>query len=636
VLLQLSAGQYNISIGSDLRLTAADTEGREIWVTSAAQPPLLVINQEGTATVRELALASAAQTGMAPYEEDSFRGHKLTLSDYEDADVEVELTYAANQATGELSVQVEQTGGSDTVRSVEHFYRFEKSVDQGGHVVVPHGSGYLIPADCLDEIPGEGPHGGFLGARWTLPIFGIFKGDHGLSVLVDTWWDCEVELEHKPGEYSALDFHWQPSLGKLDYRRRFVLRFAEGMDYVAMAKLYRDYARGEGLLRTLKEKMEQTPQIERYVQGTLVRWTEWNPQQRDEALRQLEYLRDQGFALNFFFPKWPDREHSEEHVFPGGWQAYLLSEPVPGGWAALADFAGNVRKIDCRIQGFVNPRYHWPDYPGFDRCNFPMHEDGERNESQITPHEAEQRNEAVLASIREHRLHMDFLYYDGYSAYFPLPEDFSPTHPCTRREGYEVQNRCFADARQSGIMPGAELARFWAMRDCDYWFYTDWASDRLANTSVDPSQPWTGQGCEGPVGVPIPLFQLVFHDCYIAGFAGYYLGYDWWEDQHPRLYELLFVAVPCHNWLPGGDFPYDKIDAPQTEQRWTWLNKMGSLCRATKFSEMVSHEFLSGDYRQQRVSFANGVVAEFDMNANRFRIQRVEGFTGDWETPPEL
>jgi len=94
--------------------------------------------------------------------------------------------------------------------------------------------------------------------------------------------------------------------------------------------------------------------------------------------------------------------------------------------------------------------------------------------------------------------------------------------------------------------------------------------------------------------------------------------------------------VPCHNWLPGGDFPYDKIDAPQTEQRWTWLNKMGSLCRATKFSEMVSHEFLSGDYRQQRVSFANGVVAEFDMNANRFRIQRVEGFTGDWETPPEL
>ena len=51
---------------------------------------------------------------------------------------------------------------------------------------------------------------------------------------------------------------------------------------------------------------------------------------------------------------------------------------------------------------------------------------------------------------------------------------------------------------------------------------------------------------------------------------------------------------------------------------------------------MLSHEFLSADRQQHRVTFANGVVAEFDMNANRFRIQGAEGFTGEWETPPEL
>ncbi len=155
----LSAGQYSISIGLDLQLTAADAEGREIWATSATQAPLLVVKQ-GSAPARELALASAVQTCVVPHEEDGFQGHRLTLSGYEGTDVEVELSYAANQATGELSVQVEQTGGSDTVRSVEHFYRFEKPVSQGGYVAVPHGSGYLIAADCPDEIPGDGLHGG--------------------------------------------------------------------------------------------------------------------------------------------------------------------------------------------------------------------------------------------------------------------------------------------------------------------------------------------------------------------------------------------------------------------------------------------------------------------------------------------
>ncbi len=634
--LRLTVGQYDIGIGSDLRLTATDAEGREIWATSATQTPLLVV-KHGSAPARELALASAVQTCVTPYEEDGFTGHRLTLSEYDEADVEVELSYAANEATGEVSVQVEQTGGSDTVRSVEHFYRFEKPVSQGGYVVVPHGSGYLIAADCPDGIPGDGPHGGFVGARWTLPIFGMFKQDHALCALVETWWDCEVELEHDPGEYSALDFHWQPSLGKLGYRRRFVLRFAEGMDYVGMAKLYRDYARSKGLLRTLKEKMEQTPQIERYVQGTLVRWGGWNPAELPEVLEQLERLRDEGFDLNLFFPKWSSLGYSEERVdattADGNWQGFLLSEPVPGGWAALADLAEKARGLGCLIQGFVNPRFQRPGVPEFDPRSYVMHEDGQPDERELTPHEAEERNQAVLASIREHRLNMDVLYYDSYSAYSALPEDFSLDHSCSRRDGYEVQNRCFADTREAGIMPGAELARFWAIRDCDYWFYTDWSSDRLANTPV--------QGCEGPVGVPIPLFQLVFNDCYIAGFSGggyelYNPGYDWWADQNARLYELLFVAAPCHNWLPEGAFPYDKIDAPEAEQRWTWLNKMGSLCRATKFCEMLSHEFVSADRKQHRVTFANGVVAEFDMNANRFRIQGVEGFTGEWETPPEL
>ena len=56
------------------------------------------------------------------------------------------------------------------------------------------------------------------------------------------------------------------------------------------------------------------------------------------------------------------------------------------------------------------------------------------------------------------------------------------------------------------------MARFWCIPNCDYFFYTDWSSDRLTNGHV--------RGDAGPIGEPVPLFELVFHDCYIAGFSG--------------------------------------------------------------------------------------------------------------------
>jgi hypothetical protein len=64
---------------------------------------------------------------------------------------------------------------ADTIVEIEDFYRFEKPVSDGGYMILPHGSGYLIPANCPDELPGKGHKGGFIGACWTLPIFGIVR-----------------------------------------------------------------------------------------------------------------------------------------------------------------------------------------------------------------------------------------------------------------------------------------------------------------------------------------------------------------------------------------------------------------------------------------------------------------------------
>ena len=177
------------------------------------------------------------------------------------------------------------------------------------------------------------------------------------------------------------------------------------------------------------------------------------------------------------------------------------------------------------------------------------------------------------------------------------------------------------------------MARFWCIADCDYFFFTDWSSDRLANTPV--------QGAPGPVGEPVPLFQLVFHDCFSAGFSGggyavYSAGYDWWEEYTPRLYELLYAAAPAYNWLPGGAVPLGDLERGGLSRKLNWLRRWRDYYCAIATSELVSHAFLTADRTLQQVEFANGVCATFNMAANELRVENVPGFSGEWEQPEQL
>ena len=633
-MMELPGANTRIRVNENLSLTVFDTDGRLMWETSQTHTPVLTVKR-GKSELRRIPL-KLGKAKPSRFDDGKYRGQKLLITGFEDADIELELTFAIDSAEDELLIQAAQTGGMDAVVDIEHLYTFEKPISGGGYMVLPHGSGYLIPAECPDELPGEGHKDGYLGARWTLPMFGMVRGDDAMCAIVETWWDCEVEASHKPGDGSALSFHWRGSLGKLAYPRRFLLRFSRGMDYVSMAKIYREYARRQGTLRTLEEKSSETPSILHDISSILFRWPAWNPNESASVLGEVQFLREMGFNVKFFFPKWSSRGYSPERgtatTADAGWQAFLLENPVPGGWESLVEFADAVRKLGCTIQGFVNPRSQHPEAPEFDEARWPRNAEGQTIHD-LSVHDAFDRIKRGLDNLEARGLKYDALYYDGYSAYHPLPQDFSPEHSVTRRMTYEAQNECFAETRRRGITAAAELARFWCIPYCDYFFFTDWSSDRLCNTPV--------QGALAPVGEPIPLFQLVFHDCYMAGFSGggysvYSPGYDWWEDRTPRLYELLFASAPAYNWLPDGSVPVGDLSGVEVKQRLTWLKRWSAYYRSVATSEMVSHRFLSPDRKIQKTEFANGAIAIFNMATNEFRIINVADSSGEWEKPEEL
>ena len=632
--ITLTGKRIRAGLDDALRIFVEGTDGRPLWESSRRRPPRLI-----AATGRgpiELPLAAAASVVSEPWEEGRFRGPRLRLGGYEGADLAVGLFLGIDADAGELLVQVEQLGGPDTASAVRDLYRIEKPVGRGGWMLLPHGSGYLVPAGGADELPGAAAPGGLVGTRWALPLFALAAADRSLCALVDTWWDCDVTAEHAPGEFSALSFNWEASLGRLAYPRRLLLRFAEDADYAGMAKWYRGRASAAGLVRPLAEKAEQTPAVRAYAGNVLYRWPAWNPDDGEAVLGDVRRLRGDGIGVNFFFPKWSPAGYSPEEGTPttctAGWQAYLHPDPVPGGWDTLVRLERRLHDLGCLVQGFVNPGMQVPEGSAYDPDRYPRDSEG-RQGRLLSGWDAAERMGTIFDSLERRGLGLDAMYYDGFSAHGGLPEDFSPSHRMTRRGNLEAETACFAETRGRGLMPGAELARFWAIGECDFFFFTDWASDRLSN---EPTR-----GCAAPVGMPVPLFQLVFHDCFMAGFSGggysaYAGGYDWWKDRTPRLYELLFASAPSYNWLPYPVVPMVNWGSEQQRAKQRWLVRWSAFHRAVAFSEMVSHRFLDADGSRQRTGFANGVEAEFDFAGNRFRIEGAGGFDGAWEVPPEL
>jgi len=603
--LELRGQSVRILVNEDWSLDIQDSEGKSLWNGRDSYAPRVQI-RSGDAEPRSVALTSARQRSVEPFSDGRHQGYVMTLSDFPKSDVELGLTLALDPGSDELLVEIAQTGGQDVATQVDHLYRFEQPMVAGDYLVIPHGVGYLFTADIPHSLDGQG----LVGNRYSLPLFGLKQGDYGMYAIAQSWHDCRVQFAHSPGEKWELDFHWVPAEGGLTYPRRLLLRFGKDLDYVKMAKGYRQYAREQGLLRTLEEKGESLPLLRHFLDGIEFRWAQWSEGESgamqsdytrgfmgrgggvDAIKEDLRRLHDMGFKLNFFFPKVPSGGYAPGRPGDARWPSWMLENPVPGGWPTLVDLAEYARALGFPVKRMLGGlSLPWGQAPEALR--------------QALDHSA------------SNGLTQEALYFDGYTAHNALPAD--------RRARAAEEIACFQEAAQRGIIPGGELPRFWAMGATCFYFYDGvWSSDKL------------------PAGEPIPWLQLVFGDCYFAHFAGggyeQYLpgsGVDWWPDRNPRLYELLFACAPSYNWLPNGQVPVE-WDDPATMKRWRWLRIWNAYFRAIASSEMVSHEFLSVDRKGQRVAFANGAVAEFDMEADRFRVWGVPGFEGRWIVAPQL
>jgi len=631
--LELSGTHIKIVIRPYLGLDIHSRDsGRLLWNTSIMRPPEIVVLKSGAPlqSARTFALRNAICHRSETFAQGSYRGYRLRLSSFPASDVKLELVLALDREKDELLVEAAQSGGEDRVRQANHLYRIEKATTEGGSMVVPHGCGYLISYDTAQRLTG----GGIIGYRYTLPLFGMIKPGAAFYQIVDTHWDCDVVSEHIPSQYSALDFTWLPSLGELRYRRRFIWKFGSGIDHVDMAKAYRRYVQSQGNLRTLVEKSETLPAIKRYVSGIEYRWTGWQNGKQAAVLSDIDHFKEDGLKINFFFPKWSSVGYLDKEPWQAdaGWQSYLRTEPIPEGWRELDRLAHAAHSEGALIKLMIMAHRNIKEAPDYDPNKTTTGESGEHPKyPELSPHYFPQAAKLARNRLLAMGLEFDALYFDGFSAYQGPGEDFSPQHRVTRRQAEANELLSFRETAGQGIIPGAELPRFWSVAECAFFFFdTGWAADILH------------------IGDPIPLFQLVFRDCYSACFSGggYGKNYDWPADENPRLYELLLGAAPGYNWMlpyaksdlgPGLEWgvPINDWSSERMAHRLRWLHRWSSYYQTIAFSEMISHEFLNPEHTRQRVEFANNISAEFDLANGLCRVKGVPGFSGNWEKPHE-
>jgi hypothetical protein len=615
--LTVQKGSLVVRVNTDLTLNVDQGKGIPAWETARSSPPTIWVRPEKADEKQpplQIRLADASDRTASDYDDGTHHGHRIRLKAFPNADVEVELIIALNDR-GELLAQIAQVGGRDAIQRVAGLYDWAVKPAADTYLVVPRGSGYLIRSDSPQPVT----LAGFVGAAYSLPMFGIVRGNASCYQIIETWWDAHVSIQHTPGQNTVMSLDWEASLGKLAYPRRVSFKFAEKMDYVGMAKAYRQYLIDHKELTTLRQQAEKTPSLKDFLTGVEYRWTGWEPAEYAQVLDNLHHFKEAGLPVTFFFPKWPTHGYAPGRPPDAGWQGYLQRQPVPGGWPAAKQLADAVHQLGCTVKLMVVPYYYDGNAPGYDpakasNVGFPA----------LSSRYFEDALTLLLDHLKQNDFPCDALYFDGHSAYSGYSEHKDAKGPLSRRQSFEAQSACFRRTRSRGIVVGAELARFWSVGDCSFFFFTDWANDRLRE------------------GEPIPLFPLVFHDCYGAYFSGggYYDEgkYDWYADRNPRLYELMYAAMPSHNWLPGGSRPIRAEDwgTDAMNRRLAWLRLWHAYYQKVCYSEMLTHQFLNPAHTLQRVEFAGGVSAEFDLAKGLFRVHGVPGFSGDWQRPETI
>jgi hypothetical protein len=504
------------------------------------------------------------------------------------------------------------------LQSVEWPAPIKLPSDEAGYSVLPIMQGLLIPNSDTKEIRS------FLSRRMFsresyMPWWGQVSDEIGVMAVVDTPWDAEYEYEHAPLQSTSIRVRWMGSLGKIDYRRCLSLRLFQNGDYVTFCKAYRKHLEQTRGCVTLKEKIIKNPKVGQLIGHPIIHTNcvHWHCEPEsdyyhadhpaandrvetfDTLAKRLENAKKAGI------------EKAYVHIDGWGKSGYdnlhpdILPPSAPaGGVEGMKDMLERIRKL-----GFL-PALHdqYRDYyvraQTYNENQAVVTANGKLPGGSQWPGGKASVLCAQLAPfyvtrnynyLEENGLLPDGAYLDVFSVVDP-DECSHEAHKMTRKECIEKRCECFEIIRSMKMIVSSEEPLDVFVDHLDLVHHGPYA---YAMWDIVQSAPF---------GIPVPLFNLVYHDSIIIPWS---MGFNGWglpANEDGMLHALLNAGMPYVSMNP------DRIE----------LERVGTVTKlhaTAGLSEMVSHVFLDASYSRQQTVFSCNTKVTVDFKTGEYLIE---------------
>ncbi len=579
--------------------------GEKTWVQDKGFRPCLDLGES------KLYFDEAAAIKVSPYKTGLGEGYQVHFEGFDKAQAAFETLLWVESATGHLHCEFIPLS-LPKVKEVVWPAPFIAD-EKGSYAVLTHLQGYLLPTDWPHEGPKLPFNGQLCSCGAYMPWFGEISPKGGYLCYVRQPWDSAYNCVHPAGGPTRMQVRHLPSLGQIEGQRQVTYVFTpSGSDYVTLCKVYRSFAEQAGLAVTLKEKGERCEGLDKLIGSSVLHvgvkthvspdsayHDKENPENNDklhtfsERAKLVEHLTQQGAGRMYLhLDGWGEPGYDNKHP------DYLPACEAAGGYQGLKDLIATCRKHGHLFGLHDQYRDYYLDAPTYDPDNAVVLADGTLFEmarwaggkqnylcTALAP-DYVRRN---YTELFKQGVTMDCVYLDVFTCNEP-DECIHPRHRVTRKQSLENRLRCFDYMMQQGILPSSEEAVDWALPSL---VFCHWA-------------PYT------QMGIPTPIYNLVYHDCLLIPWM---MGYGVWGTPEG---DLGFL----HALLNAGmGYVDEKLEGEALEENLSRLKVVAALQERLAHEQMVSHRFLSEDRRVQQTEFSDGTVVTVDFNKETYDIK---------------
>ena len=448
-----------------------------------------------------------------------------------------------------------------------------------------------------------------------MPWWGQIHEGHGVLTILESSDDAGVAYDHRGTRGTRIEALSYASMRKLRYPRWIRCVFDDAATHVTFAKRYRRYVQEAGRFVSLAEKRVRTPRLDAVIGRPVVHLgalyhnveeSHYYNKERLEANHALQTFESLAGQLRGLKAK----GIGEAYVHLDGWGFFGYDnghpDPLPpgeeqGGWDGLRRFADTCDELGWVFATHDQYRDFYFTSVSFDDRLVALHADGGREEHSTWCGGPQTILSAVFAPgyvrrnhdlFSEHGIKVRGAYLDVF-AIVPLEESYAPAHPMTRTDCAAYRAQCFNLLRARGYVVSSEepVDRFVPVLDLvhhgPYSFFSE----------------------EGYVGIPVPLFNLVYHDSILLP----------WSTEDDGGWGIPKGDAGWNHCLLNAGMPYvtPGADAARIER----VQMASELARRCSTLEMTNHEFLDGSFRKQRTTFSDGTRVTVDFASKECSIE---------------